>query len=181
MRTTASSVAVLVSALVLPFGGSEGRAQEILSFAPTYEQSVATYEYRFDPVLGAQSFRAWGLMLGVERPGRFWQPHVWFQRYRHGEPCRAPSGVVDCDLDGWALSVGPGLRFLDAPRLSAIFLPQVGLRGRGGGLNGGAGLHVGVKLGAIRPTAFSRIHVSRGASYATVGGGIVFRFPLERD
>lgn len=176
--TTVPCIAALTCLLALT--APDAAAQRHLAFGPTWQQSFgALGSGAVDPVLGQERFHAWGFMVGLERPGRVWQPHLWLQRYELGQPCEAPSDHFDCTNQGWALSVGPGLELLDTPELQGTFLPQVGIQGRAGGLTGGAGLHVGVKVGVIRPTAFARYHVMRGVHYGTVGGGVILRLPLR--
>lgn len=169
-------------AVGLALAAPEAAAQGTLSFGPTYQQSFVAYEGgTVDPVLGVQQFHAWGFMVGLERPDRFWQPHLWLQHYEFGQPCETPNPTFDCVNDGWSLSVGPGLRIIDTPDLAGTFLPQVGFQGRGGGVTGGAGFHIGVKLGAVRPSAFTRYQVFRGGHYGTIGVGVVFRLPLRES
>lgn len=177
-------VAVLAAAVGLAVAAADVHAQSSgsVTLAPTYQQSFEAYESGVaDPVLGQQHFHAWGFMVGVERPGRFWQPHLWLQRYEFGRPCETPSDVVDCMTDGWSLAVGPGLQVVSTPRVSGILLPQVGLQSRGTALTGGAGLHVDVELGGIRPTGFARYHLIRGVHYASIGGGVIVRLTFRRD
>lgn len=184
MRTTVRSLialpaCALFAGLLLATAAPRAAAQGYVSLAPTFQGSVAAYEGGpVDPVLGPQRFHAWGFMAGLERPGRFWQPHLWLQRYELGRPCETGPHALDCTNDGWALSVGPGLRVIDTPYVSGTFLPQVGLGSRNGGVTGGAGLHVGVKVATLRPSGFARYHVVRGVHYGTVGIGLILRIPL---
>lgn len=186
MRTTPRWVAVLAvlagvaCGLALAAPGVRAQALGHVVLAPTYQQSVAAYQSRTDP-LGHQQFHAWGFMVGVERPGRFWQPHLWLQRYEFGRPCVTSNDRVDCMNEGWALSVGPGLQILSVPRLSGTFLPQVGFQPGDGSLTGGAGLHIDVELGGIGPSGFARYQVIRGVHFATVGVGLVIRLPLQES
>ena len=167
-------------ALVAPV---ENLSAQSLTFAPTYQQSLVTYESRVaEPFRGEQHFYAWGVMLGLERPGRFWQPHLWYQRYDFGNACQLPNDVVDCGNVGWALSIGPGLQVLETPDLSGTILATVGVQTRGGaGFTGGVGFHLGVKLGVLQPSAFAGYQMIRGVHYGTVGAGLVMEFPFGRD
>ena len=151
-----------------------------LTFAPTYQQSLVSYESRVaEPFRGDQHFHAWGVMVGLERPGRFWQPHLWYQRYDFQNACQLPNDVVDCGNDGWALSIGPGLRIFETPAISGTALATVGVQARGGtGFMGGAGFHVGVDVGFLQPSAFARYQIIRGVHYGTVGAGLVLEIPF---
>lgn len=180
MRATISlPLVALAGALAL--SAPDASAQS-LTLSPTYQQSIASYEGRvFDFLSGDQPFQAWGFMMGLERPGRFWQPHLWFQRYEIGNPCPVPTEEVECGNEGWVVSVGPGLRVVETPHLTGMVLAQVGLQSRrAGGFTGGAGFHLGVKLGAVEPRAFGQYQMIRGAHYATVGAGLVFALPYGR-
>ncbi|HSR43052.1 MAG TPA: hypothetical protein VLL48_12785 [Longimicrobiales bacterium] len=158
----------------------DAAAQRHVLLAPTYQQSVAAYDSGvLEPVSGPLEFRAWGFMVGLQRPGSFWQPHLWIQRYELGQPCEVQTDLFDCTNDGWSVSVGPGLEVIDTPRLTGLVLPQVGFQGRGAGLTGGVGLHMGVRVGAIQPAGFARYHVVRGVHYGTLGVGLIFRLPLS--
>lgn len=143
-----------------------GASAQSLDVAPTFQASVAN---AFAEVTGMQ-FRAWGFMAGFARPGS-WSPHVWVQRYRLDSDCGlVVPGTSHCGTEGWTVSVGPALQFLDTPRWSGRVVGQVGVDSRArSDWTGGAGVHFGVKLGAFEPQAFSRFDVFRGTGYTLVG------------
>jgi hypothetical protein len=154
-------------ALVLALGvGASPASAQAFDIAPTYQASVAD---AFAEVSGV-GFSAWGVMAGFRRPGS-WSPHVWFQRYRIGSDCGLVSpGASDCGTEGWTMSIGPALTFLETPRWNGRFIGQVGVDSRSRSeWTGGAGIHMGVNLGAFRPEAFSRLDVFRGTGYTMVG------------
>jgi hypothetical protein len=124
MRKTACLVAVTSLWASAPIGS----AAQSITVAPTFQQSLASYDSRVEDVLrGEQRLHAWGLMIGLERPGRFWQPHLWYQRFEFRNPCQVPASVVDRVNDGWSLSVGPGLEVVDTPEVSAMILATAGI------------------------------------------------------
>lgn len=149
-----------------------GAAAQDLDVAPTFQASVAT-AFTEAP---RSRFQAFGVMLGMPGSGR-WSPHVWAQRYRIESDCQAGiPAAPDCRVEGWTVSVGPALRFLDTPSWTGDLVTQVGLEARARSeVTGGAGVHLGVKLGVFRPYAFSRLDVFRGVGYTTVGVGLRFR------
>ena len=179
-RTLGSCLVAWIGLLVVPGQDVSGQS---LTFAPTFQQSFATFEGRVaDPLLGEQSFNAWGMMLGLERPGRFLQPHLWFQRYDFASSCRIGTDVGECGNDGWSLSVGPALQVVRTPMVSGRVLATVGMQGRGGGgFTGGAGFHLGLDLGRIQPSGFGQYQMIRGAHYATVGAALVVELPFGRN
>lgn len=147
-------------------------AAQAFEVSPTYQASVAT-AFTERP---QSQYQAWGVMAGLQQTGA-WSPHVWVQRYRLESDCQAfLPAERDCRTEGWTVSVGPALRFIDNDRWSGLMVTQVGLDSRSRhDFTGGAGLHVGVKLGAFQPHAFSRLDVFRGTGYTTVGVGLRFR------
>lgn len=170
-------VLALAIALALP---GHATAQRTLMFAPTYQQSFTSWESRTtDPVVGQQDFHAWGFMVGLERPGRFWQPHLWYQRYEYGQPCTTPTPAFDCEIDGWALSVGPGFEVVRTPTVRAMILPQAGIQGASRDFMGGVGVHLGVDVGVLRPSGFARYQVIRGVHYGALGVGLILRLRLD--
>ena len=166
-RFWALPLAFLAVALV-----SAPTAAQSFDIAPTYQASVAT---SFAEVNGAR-FSAYGLMGGFSKPGT-WSPHVWVQRYRIDSDCGllAP-GADDCGAEGWTVSVGPALTFVDTPRWTGQFVGQVGIDSRSRAeWTGGAGIHVGVNFGAFQPQAFSRLDVFRSVGYTMVGVAMKIR------
>lgn len=160
-----------VSLAVLTAAASAASAQ-VVDVAPTFQGSV---DAAFTELPQAR-FQAYGVMVGLKNIGP-WSPNVWFQRYQLESDCIGTFGSeTDCRTDGWTVSVGPALQFIDNDRWSARLVTQVGVDSRvRTDFTGGAGVHVGVKLGAFQPTAFSRMDVFRGVGYTTVGVGLRFR------
>lgn len=147
---------------------------QTMSVTPTIQASVAEY----DQLVPGMEYRSYGLMLGTERPGHWWSPHVWFQRYELTSVC--PEVLPDgrgCSNDGWSLSVGPAIEFLDSDRWTGRMIPQMGFTSRSDGdFTGGAGLHFGVKAGAFQPQAFGRFQTQRQGTFLTIGVGVRFEF-----
>ncbi len=160
----------LVGALAILWTADPLPAQATSSMTATFQASVAEYPR----TLTAPDYRAYGVMVGMERPGQWWSPHLWLQRYDLVNICFDPRpGDSRCKGDGWSLSVGPAIRFLDGASLKGSFLPQVGLDSRGNqDLTGGAGIHFGWDAGFFQPQAFGRFQTLRGWSHVTVGVGL---------
>lgn len=169
MRTSPWFGSAAVAALMLMPAAASAQAVDI---APTYQASVA----RMFTELPSSQFQAWGVMMGLQQTGA-WSPHVWVQRYRLDSDCQASLPARDdCRTEGWTVSVGPALRFLESDRFTGQLVTQVGLDSRSSlDFTGGGGVHVGVKLGAFEPHAFSRFDVFRSVGYTTVGVGLRFR------
>lgn len=171
--TTRAALRTALPILLLALLPAPGRAQ-VYDIAPTFQASVGS---AFSEVARPR-YDAWGLMVGLRQSGA-WSPNVWFQRYRLESDC-VGTGTFDasdgCVTTGWTLSVGPALRFLDTERWTGSLVTQVGVDTRiRSDFTGGAGVHVGVKLGAFEPTAFSRMDVFRGIGYTLVGVGLRVR------
>jgi hypothetical protein len=162
--------AALGAALLTLWAGSPASAQNTSSMTATFQASVAEYPTS----LVAPDYRSYGVMVGVQRPGYWWSPHLWLQRYDLGNICLDPMpGDSRCKGNGWSLSVGPSIEFLDKGSLKGSLLTQVGLDSRGNqDLTGGAGLHLGWSAGAFQPQAFGRFQTLRGWSHVTVGVGL---------
>lgn len=166
-----SSIGALAAVVALTRAPAPASAQA-LEIAPTYQASVA----RMFTELPQSQWQAWGVMAGFQQTGA-WSPHVWVQRYRLESDCQADLPArEDCRTEGWTVSVGPALRFIDTDRFTGQVVTQVGLDSQSRlDFTGGGGLHVGVKLGVFQPTAFSRLDVFRGVGYTTVGVGLRIR------
>jgi hypothetical protein len=166
---------VLGAALLTLCAGVPTSAQTTSSVTATFQASVA----EFPTSLAAPDYRSYGVMVGMQRAGQWWSPHIWLQRYDLVNICLDPTpGDARCKGDGWSLSLGPSIQFLDKGSLKGSFLPQVGLDSRGNqDLTGGAGLHLGWNVGFFRPQAFGRFQTLRGWSHVTVGAG--FRIVLS--
>ena len=150
---------------------TQAKAQ-VYDIAPTYQSSGSS---AFSDLAHAR-YDAWGVMVGLQRVGS-WSPNLWFQRYRLESDCLGSfERREECVVTGWTLSVGPALRFLETERWTGSMVTQVGVDSRvRSDFTGGAGVHVGVKLGAFEPSAFSRMDVFRGVGYTTVGVGLRIR------
>jgi hypothetical protein len=167
------SALVAVTAVTAVAGMSAPLGAQAFDVSPTYQASVA----RLLTEAPQSQFQAVGVMLGFQNTGS-WSPHVWVQRYRLESDCQfyLPA-QEDCRTEGWSVSIGPALQFLDTDRWTGTMVTQVGLDSRSTqDVTGGAGLHMGVKLGAFQPHAFSRLDVFRGTGYMMVGVGLRFRF-----
>ncbi|MFC1661195.1 hypothetical protein ACFL3S_07045 [Gemmatimonadota bacterium] len=151
-------------------GQSENAGAQVYTVTPTYLMSAG----RFDSNVPGSEYRAWGVMLGKEKEGQWWQPHLWFQRYDiRSYPVGASPGVGDPKLTGWSISVGPSIEFMDSDPWIGAFVPQIGIKSRGNGsFWGGAGVHVGARIGRIRPQLFGRIQHIAPQSFWTVGVGV---------
>ncbi len=137
---------------------------------PTYQDSFAEY----DPGLYRSDFRAWGMMVGLERPGHWWAPHVWVQRYEIGsvDPDDRP-GERNSVNDGWSVSVGPSIQLVNTPPALVTMVSQLGLGSwTRGDFTGGGGIHVDFKVGAFRPQAFTQLQIIRGQPFLTYGVGL---------
>jgi hypothetical protein len=147
------------------------------SITPTYQRSVV----ELNRSLVASDFQALGVMLGVDRPGHWWSPHAWVQRYELGQVTAANTpGGPSAHIRGWSVSVGPAIDLVNTPRTLISFMSHLGLDHRNlDGLTGGAGLHVGVKMGGFEPNAFGRLQVIRGYRFTTMGVGVRFTFTPE--
>jgi hypothetical protein len=169
MRLTqlVSMLAVMVSLCPVLTGRASAQT---FTITPTYLVSAG----RYDENLPGSRYRAWGLMLGQERAGQWWQPHLWFQRYDLDSYTRDVNpGVGDPERSGWSVSVGPSLEFIDSDPWMGAFVPQVGLRSRGvGSVWGGAGFHFGFRAGGFRPQLFGRIQHMAPHTFWTVGVGV---------
>lgn len=169
MTRVGFKAAILASAMGTLLSGAPALAQTTASLTATFQASVAEYQTslrEYPASLAGPDYRAYGVMLGVERPGHWWSPHLWLQRYDLLNVCLDPRpGDARCKGDGWSLSVGPSLRFLDGASLKGSILPQIGLDSRGNqGLTGGAGIHLGWNVGFFEPQAFGRFQTMRGGS-----------------
>ena len=162
----------VASAMIALGVSAPAASAQSFDIAPTFQASVAN---TFAEITGMQ-FQAYGFMAGFVRPGS-WSPHVWVQRYSIESDCGlVVPGANDCGTDGWTVSVGPALTFLETPRWSGRMIGQVGVDSRArNDWTGCAGLHIGVKLGAFEPQAFSRFDVFRGTGYTMVGVGLRIR------
>jgi hypothetical protein len=167
-----SAFPILAALTAVGIGRPAPAAAQAFEFSPTYQASVAT-AFTERP---QSRYQAWGAMVGLQQTG-VWSPHVWVQRYRLETDCQAfLPAERDCRTEGWTVSVGPALRFIDDDRWTGLVMTQVGLDSRSRhDFTGGAGIHVGVKLGAFEPHAFSRLEVFRGRGYTMVGVGLRFR------
>jgi hypothetical protein len=171
---------VTIMAVVLTLAAAlPASAQTTSSLTATFQASVAEYPTR----LAAPDYRSYGVMLGVERPGRWWSPHLWLQRYDLVNICLDPlPGDSRCKGNGWSLSVGPSIQFLDGASLKGSILPQIGLDSRGNqAFTGGAGLHFGWDAGFFQPQAFGRFQTFRGWSHVTVGAGLRIELASRGD
>jgi hypothetical protein len=180
------TAAILAVALGMPWLAAPASAQTTSSLTATYQASVAEYRrspWEYPANLAGPGYRAYGIMLGMERHGQWWSPHLWLQRYDLLNVCLDPRpGDVRCKGDGWSLSVGPSLRFLDGASFKGSILPQIGLDSRGNQeLTGGAGIHLGWHVGFFQPQAFGRFQTMRGWSYVTVGVGLRIELSSQGD
>lgn len=180
------TVGILAVALGILLPCTPGTAQTTSSLTATFQASVAEYRTslrEYPANLAGPDYRAYGIMLGVERPGHWWSPHLWLQRYDLLNVCLDPRpGDARCKGDGWSLSVGPSLRFLDGASLKGSILPQIGLDSRGNQeLTAGAGIHLGWNVGFFQPQAFGRFQTMRGWSHVTVGAGLRIAFSSRSD
>ncbi len=166
------SIALFTATVAAPSLFARGASAQILDVAPTFQGSV---DAAFTPLPQAR-FQAYGVMVGLQKIGS-WSPNVWFQRYQLESDCVGTFGSEsDCRTDGWTISVGPALQFIENDRWTARLVTQVGVDSRiRTDFTGGTGVHVGVKLGAFQPTAFSRLDFFRGVGYTTMGVGLRFR------
>ncbi len=163
------------------FAAPRDVAAQQLTVMPTYQVSYNQFE--LNNQLQANSlrsdYRAWGLMVGLVRPGRWWTPHLWFEKYEIGQVC-SPS--IECGNDGWSLSVGPALEIMESGPLAATLIPQLGMQARGShSFTGGLGLHIGVDAGRLAPQVFTRFTTRNRVSYGTIGFGVKFTFDLPRQ
>jgi len=164
------AVAALGAGMLIQCAAAPASAQTTSSLTATFQASVAEYPAE----LVAPEYRSFGIMVGVERAGHWWSPHVWLQRYDLLNVCLDPTpGDARCKGNGWSLSVGPSIAFLDKGSWKGSFLPQLGLDSRGNqDLTGGVGLHLGWDAGFFQPQAFGRFQTLRGWSHVTVGAGL---------
>lgn len=158
----------LATALWLP---SPAAAQTYYSVMPTFETSYS----EFSAVAPGSSYTSWGIMAGQTVPGRWWAPHLWFQKYDLDTVC-SPE-LDSCGNDGWALSVGPAIDFVRSPRVLAQLVTQVGLGSHSAGqFTGGSGVHLTIRAGVFQPQAFGRVQFVRGRSFMTAGVGLRFEW-----
>jgi len=154
-------------------------AQAVYSLTPTYQASF----HEWNSGIIDTSFRAWGVMAGMDRAGVRWSPHLWAQRYELGSVC--PGSVStgkDCRIKGWQFSVGPRIRFVENDGIGVAFVPSIGLDTRSTSeFSGGAGLHVRVNAGAFKPQFLGRFQLIRGRTYSTLGVGVSFEFRSARE
>jgi hypothetical protein len=186
MTRAGFKAAFLASTVGTLLPGAPAFAQTTFSLTATFQASVAEYRTslgEYPASLAGPDYRAYGVMLGVERPGHWWSPHLWLQRYDLLNVCLDPRpGDARCKGDGWSLSVGPSLRFLDGASLKGSILPQIGLDSRGNQeLTGGAGIHLGWNVGFFQPQAFGRFQTMRGWSHVTVGAGLRIELSSRGD
>lgn len=186
---TAAATALLVAGLV---SAPEASAQ-VLRVGPTYQTTVQDYSSRgFAPLVQDSHFEAWGLMVGVERPGSWWAPHLWLQRYEVRNVCETPTSPMPghpsselsmCEDRGWYLSVGPALEFLHTGPVIGTALAQLDLGSiRRGTLRGSGGVQVGIEWGAFEPNAYAAFQRwGDGRYYSTVGLGMAVRFSWPDD
>lgn len=150
---------------------AEARAQ-VVSITPTFQASVR----RFDHDFPSSDYTAWGIMVGAERPGSWWSPHVWLQRYRTTSDRWWGDGLPSrSHMDGWLLSVGPGILFLRSKHWTGLFLPEVAMDMRAlrsKDLKGGAGVHVGFRAGFFHPQVLFRTQNLGAGWFQTVGVGL---------
>jgi hypothetical protein len=166
--------AVLLGAM--PSG--EATAQ-VLSFTPTFQQSLS----RYDSFVPQSDFQALGFMVGLPRTSGWWQPHVWFQRYfvtSAGQQVLPDGAGKGQKFSGWMLSVGPAIEFLRRGPIQGDLLPQLGLgSGTAGDLNGGAGIHFGFDFGFFQPGVFGRYQTLGPSWFWTLGVGMTFEVRWE--
>ena len=167
----------LGAALLTLWAGSPASAQSTPSVTATFQASVAEYP----TTLAAPDYRSYGVMVGMHGTEHRWSPHIWLQRYDLPNICLDPTpGDARCKGDGWSLSVGPSIRFLDKGSLQGSLLTQVGLDSRGNqDLTGGAGVHLEWDAGFFQPQAFGRFQTLRGWSHVTVGVGLRIELSSE--
>jgi len=169
---------ILILGILGLLAASDAQGQ-VYSITPTYQASF----HEWSPDLVNSTFRAWGIMAGLDRGIHRWSPHFWFQRYELGDVCEGslPDGK-DCRIEGWEISVGPRIQLAQTDLIGAALVPTVGLDTRATSqFAGGAGLHVDVKVGAFRPQLLSRVQVIRGRTYGTFGVGVSFQFGSIRE
>ena len=162
------------------FAAPRDVAAQQLTVTPTYQVSYRQFEgfNPFEASTAGSDYRAWGLMVGLIRPGRWWTPHLWFEKYEIGQVC-SPS--IECGNDGWSLSVGPALEIMESGPLAATLVPQLGMQARGShSFTGGLGLHIGVDAGRLAPQVFTRFTTRNRLYYGTIGFGVKFTFDLPR-
>lgn len=156
-------------------------AAQQLTVTPTYQVSYNQFELnnQFEGSTARSDYRAWGLMVGLIRPGHWWTPHLWFERFEISQVCSPP---IECGNDGWSLSVGPALEIMESGPLAATLVPQLGMQARGTtSFTGGVGLHIGVDAGRLAPQVFTRLTTRNRLYYGTIGFGLKFTFDLPRQ
>ncbi|MFC1790881.1 hypothetical protein ACFL0I_00220 [Gemmatimonadota bacterium] len=174
MRHPHIPTGVLALALLALPPLEQGVAQT-LTVTPTYQASVS----RYDSNVPGSEFSAYGLMLGLIRPGAWWAPHFWYQRYRTDSRQRYapdfgfPSGGDGTENTGWMLSVGPAIEYSRREPWTVTFMPQLSLTPQAERrLNGGAGVHVGFRAGLFQPQVFGRFQTLGPNVFWTVGAGV---------
>jgi hypothetical protein len=122
-------------------------------------------------------------MVGMKRSGAWWNPHIWYRRYHEVSNVDTTTPEEEgSDSDGWFLSIGPAIEFLNSGSWQGQFLPQVGLDSQGsGGLAGGAGLHLAYAFGFFQPQIFGGFESRAAGSYWTIGVGATLEFVWSQD
>ena len=176
MRISAFPFVLLAVGLIVSSAAASAQAYSV---TPTFQASFA----QLDDGIQGRSYHAWGLSMGPASSDGWWSPHVWIQRYESSAFCQGTSGgTAECRNDGWMISAGPAIEFVDSGRWTGTLYPEIGIESRGDrSLNGGAGLHVSVDVGLFQPQVFGRLQSLRGSSYATIGAGITFTFGSEEQ
>ena len=176
MRISACSVVLLAGGLLVVPAVASAQAYSV---TPTFQASFA----QLDDGIQGRSYHAWGLSMGPARSDGWWSPHVWIQRYESSAFCLGTGGsTAECSNDGWMVSAGPAIKFVESGRWTGTLYPEVGIESRGDrSLNGGAGLHISVDAGFFQPQVFGRLQSLRGGSYATIGAGITFAFGSDEQ
>jgi hypothetical protein len=167
---------LILVALLIPWVTPQASAQ-VYSVTPTYQASFQEWNTQ----LVGSSFKAWGVMAGVDRRGSRWSPHLWIQKYELGSICvgALPAGE-DCRIKGWQFAIGPKIQFVGNDRIGVSFAPNVGVDSRSNSqFSGGAGLHVNVRAGSFRPQVMGGFQRIRGRNFGTVGVGISFEFMAQ--
>jgi hypothetical protein len=122
-------------------------------------------------------------MLGMNRSSAWWNPHLWFQRYRVDSTLQGTTPEDGTDRTrGWSFSVGPSIQFIRNDVWSGEILPQVSF-GSGGPrtLDSGVGVHLGFRGGFFQPQLFGRFQTHGSQNFWTLGAGVTIEVSWERD
>lgn len=166
------AVLLLASLLIAP-SASRPLSAQALAFTPTYQVSISQYSN----LLPGSEFSAFGFMVGLDRSGGPWIPHLWVQRYRattYGGLTAPVEREKTGTTEGWILSLGPAIEFLDTGPWTGTLLPEVilGAPGGAGNVDSGVGVHMGLKGGFFIPQLFGRVQTHGSGWFWTLGVGV---------